>query len=55
MLRGELVDLEYGQTPKFQILAFHFKNGGGFAVIDLQKQAAPTLQPKRNKVPDALD
>ncbi len=55
MLRGELVSLEKGETPRFQIMAFHFKNGGGFAVIDLQKQATPTLQPKPAAAPDALN
>ncbi|WP_428331645.1 DNA-formamidopyrimidine glycosylase family protein [Mucilaginibacter sp.] len=55
MLRGELVDLNDDETPRFQILAFHFKNGKGFAVIDLQKQATLTLQPKPVAVPDALD
>lgn len=54
MLRGELVDLVEGETPRFQILAFHFTNGEGFAVIDLQKQATATLQPKSVDVPDAL-
>jgi len=55
MLRGELVALEDGEVPKFQILAFHFNDGEGFAVIDLQKQATPTLQPKPAAAPDALD
>lgn len=55
MLRGELVDLISGEIPRFQILAFHFTGGEGFAVIDLQKQATPTLQPKAVDVPDALD
>ncbi|WP_428330086.1 DNA-formamidopyrimidine glycosylase family protein [Mucilaginibacter sp.] len=55
MLRGELVDLNDDETPRFQILAFHFKNAGGFAVIDLQKQATPTLQPEPVAAPDALD
>lgn len=55
MLRGELVGLENGETPRFQILAFHFDNGDGFAVIDLQKQATATLQPKSVNVPDALN
>jgi formamidopyrimidine-DNA glycosylase len=54
MLRGELVDLAGNQPPRFRILAFYFRNGEGFAVIDLQKQATPTLQPKANAVPDAL-
>ena len=45
MLRGELVSLNTGETPRFQILAFHFKGGESFALIDLQKQATPTLQP----------
>lgn len=54
MLRGELVALENDATPRFQILSFHFKDHSGFAVIDLQKQATPTLQPKTVAVPDAL-
>jgi formamidopyrimidine-DNA glycosylase len=54
MLRGELVALHNKETPRFQILAFHFENGEGFAVIDLQKQATPTLQPKPVDAPDAL-
>ncbi|WP_374950010.1 DNA-formamidopyrimidine glycosylase family protein [Mucilaginibacter sp.] len=54
MLRGELLELENDDTPRFQIMAFRFKNGTGFAVIDLQKQATPTLQPKPLETPDAL-
>ena len=54
MLRGELVAIQDEETPKFQILAFHFDKGDGFAVIDLQKQATPTLQPPPVAVPDAL-
>jgi len=55
MLRGELVELKNDEVPRFQILAFHFKNGGGFALVDLQKQATPTLQPPAAKSPDALE
>ncbi|MBD1395511.1 DNA-formamidopyrimidine glycosylase family protein [Mucilaginibacter glaciei] len=55
MLRGELVELNNGKTPRFQVLAFHFKNGSGFSLIDLQKQATPTLQPKPAVAPDALN
>jgi formamidopyrimidine-DNA glycosylase len=54
MLRGELVELENDEVPRFQILAFHFKNGTGFAVVDMQKQATPTLNPKPVESPDAL-
>lgn len=54
MLRGELVATEGGEAPRFQILGFHFEGDEGFALIDLQKQATPTLNPKSNKVPDAL-
>lgn len=54
MLRGELVALAGSEKPRFQIIACHFKNGVGFAVIDMQKQATPTLQPKVVDVPDAL-
>jgi formamidopyrimidine-DNA glycosylase len=55
MLRGELVALDGDETPRFQIIAIRFKNGKGFAVIDLQKQATPTLNPKPVDVPDALE
>lgn len=55
MLRGELVALDGDETPRFQIMAIRFKNGEGFAVIDLQKQATPTLNPKAVDVPDALE
>ncbi len=55
MLRGELVELESEEKPQFQILAFHFKDGTGFAVIDLQKQATATLGPKPAASPDALE
>ena len=54
MLRGELVALENEDTPRFQIAAIRFKNGEGFAVIDLQKQATLTLQPQKVDMPDAL-
>jgi formamidopyrimidine-DNA glycosylase len=55
MLRGELVALDGGEVPRFQILAIHFEGGDGFAVVDLQKQATPTLNPEKSRVPDALD
>ncbi|RZK15866.1 MAG: formamidopyrimidine-DNA glycosylase, partial [Pedobacter sp.] len=55
MLRGKLVSLEVDETPKYQILGFHFKGGEGFAVVDLQKQATPTLNPQPTTVPDALE
>jgi formamidopyrimidine-DNA glycosylase len=55
MLRGELLALEDDETPRFQIMAIRFKNGEGFAVIDMQKQAVPTYQPEPVEVPDALD
>ena len=55
MLRGELVSLDVEESPKYQILGFHFKGGEGFAVVDLQKQATPTLNPPSTKVPDALE
>lgn len=54
MLRGEVVELENAEAPRFQILAFHFKNGKGFAVVDMQKQATPTLNPEPVETPDAL-
>ena len=55
MLRGELVSLEGDEVPKFQIMAFHFKKAGGFALVDMQKIATPTLQPAAVKAPDALN
>jgi formamidopyrimidine-DNA glycosylase len=55
MLRGELVALDSDEAPRFQILAFHFKGGGGLAVVDMQKMATPTLNPEQNDVPDALE
>ncbi|OKS88140.1 DNA-formamidopyrimidine glycosylase family protein [Mucilaginibacter polytrichastri] len=55
MLRGELVAIENNEKPRFQILAFHFAQGDGFAVIDLQKQATPTLNPQPVAAPDALN
>jgi len=54
MLRGELVSLNGKEAPKFQIIAFHFRGEGGFAVVDMLKQATPTLQPKAAAAPDAL-
>ena len=54
MLRGKLVAIKNGEPPRFQILAFHFSSDEGFAVTDLQKQATPTLQPKRAAALDAL-
>jgi len=55
MLRGELVAVEDNEVPRFQVLAIHFKGGEGFAVLDMQKMATPTLNPEQNDVPDALD
>lgn len=55
MLRGELVALVDEETPRFQIMAIRFNHGEGFAVIDMQKQATPTFQPKPVDVPDALE
>jgi len=54
MLRGELKALGE-ERPKFPVLVFQFKNGEGFAVTDMQKQATPTLNPPTNNIPDALD
>lgn len=54
MLRGELVELSGDEVPRFQIIAFRFKSGNGFAVVDLQKQATATLNPQPVAAPDAL-
>lgn len=55
MLRGELVLIDQDEPPRFQILGFHFEGGEAFALIDLQKQATPTLNPDQLEVPDALE
>jgi formamidopyrimidine-DNA glycosylase len=55
MLRGELVLIDQDEPPRFQILGFHFEGGEAFALIDLQKQATPTLNPEVVEIPDALD
>lgn len=56
MLRGELVLIdEENSEPKFAILGFHFKGGSGFALVDMQKMATPTLHPEKSTAPDALD
>lgn len=53
MLHGELKVLEEEEV-KFQIVAFRFKGGDGFALTDFQKAATPTLNPEDSDVPDAL-
>ena len=54
MLRGELILIdEDNPQPRFGILYFHFATSG-FAVVDLQKIATPTLNPPVSSVPDAL-
>ncbi|MFI5452935.1 DNA-formamidopyrimidine glycosylase family protein [Pedobacter sp. UC225_61] len=56
MLRGELLLLNKENTsPKFAIMVFHFSGGEGFAVVDILKQATPTLNPKPADAPDALE
>ncbi|MFC3560274.1 DNA-formamidopyrimidine glycosylase family protein [Pedobacter jamesrossensis] len=55
MLRGELVANAQDEPPRFQILGFYFEDGEGFSLIDMQKQATPTLNPKDTEVPDALE
>lgn len=55
MLRGQLELLEKDSLPpRYQILAFEFKDGRGFAVTDMQKMATPTLNPAKVDTPDAL-
>ncbi|MDQ7949389.1 MAG: DNA-formamidopyrimidine glycosylase family protein [Pedobacter sp.] len=56
MLRGALELLEEHATlPKHTVMAFHFTGGDGFAVVDILKQATPTLDPVPVKAPDALE
>ncbi|UKT65082.1 hypothetical protein [Pedobacter mucosus] len=54
MFRGKLVLVDQYEPPRFHILAFHLDGGEAFALIDLQKQATPTLNPHEVDVPDAL-
>jgi len=55
MLRGELISIDQDEPPRFQIIGFHFEGGDAFALIDLQKQATPTLNPEPVAIPDALE
>jgi formamidopyrimidine-DNA glycosylase len=56
MLRGELQLLQKdADLPKHSIMSFHFTGGEGFAVVDVLKQATPTLNPVAVKTPDALE
>lgn len=55
MLRGQLVFIDQDEPPRFQILGFHFEGGEAFALIDIQKQATPTLNPDQVEVSDALE
>lgn len=56
MLRGELELLEKdANLPRHSVMAFHFNSGGGFVVVDILKQATPTLNPVSVSAPDALD
>jgi len=43
------------RAPRLLDPAFHFEGGEAFALIDLQKQATTTLNPKDIEVPDALE
>lgn len=54
MLHGALKPLDQ-KDLKFQIMAFKFQNGDGFALTDFQKLATPTFLPEVSLVPDALD
>lgn len=56
MLRGELVLLNNENAdPKYKILGFMFTGAEGFAVVDILRQATPTLHPEQAKSPDALE
>jgi len=55
MLRGELIAIDQDEPPRFQILGFHFEGGDAFALIDLQRQATPILNPEPIEIPDALE
>lgn len=56
MLHGQLVVFkDKSESPKNQIIHLIFHDGTSLALTDFQKAATPTLDPKSNNVPDALD
>ncbi|MGN6569617.1 MAG: DNA-formamidopyrimidine glycosylase family protein [Flavipsychrobacter sp.] len=54
MLRGQLFIFEGDNKHKNSIVALIFKDGAGLVLVDYQKNATPTLDPKPKDAPDAL-
>lgn len=54
MLRGQLFILG-GEEHKNAIIALMFKDGTTLVLVDYQKNATPTLDPKIKDAPDAMD
>jgi len=54
MLHGELRLLGEEKELKYQVVSLRFEGEEGFALIDFQKAATPTLNPVSSAVPDAL-
>lgn len=55
MLHGQLHLFDGDNTHKYTIVEMIFEGGKGLALTDFQAAATPTLDPKPNDVPDALD
>src|ERR1700761_6656929 len=56
MLHGGLSLYKDGdEEPKFRIITLKFDDGNNLSLTDFQKAATPTLDPKENDVPDALE
>jgi formamidopyrimidine-DNA glycosylase len=55
MLHGQLHLFDGDNANKYTIVELIFEGGKGLALTDFQGAATPTLDPKPNEVPDALD
>lgn len=56
MLHGGLSLYKDGdKEPQFRIITLAFDDSSKLSLTDFQKAATPTLDPKENNVPDALD
>jgi len=55
MLHGQLYLFENSNPHKYTIIELLFEKGTGLALTDFQSAATPTLDPKENDTPDALD
>jgi formamidopyrimidine-DNA glycosylase len=55
MLHGQLHLFDGNNNNKYTIVELIFEGGKGLALTDFQGAATPTLDPKPNDVPDALE